>query len=228
MTKEQAFEEIEKIKAMSNSQAITLGKSMINEILSKAKDGWFRITNSRRVENHWNSFVDGVYKGSKGGIFVDVYVQDDSTDTNVGEYFNTFFSDDRRDVEVRSNCGKARYDYNERADVMRSILIDYLYWDIIDREERERKQKVATLFKNTLVNPILNEFYEYYGLKYKYSTWAYGGKSREYEAYLYAKKALEKYTQENADELLGKSDEELTKIYRKFFGQAMDEYFKNN
>ena len=227
MTKEQAFEQIEKIKAMSNSQAIALGKSMINEILSKAKDGWYHITNSRRVGNHWNSVVEGVYKGSKGGIFVDVYVQDDSTDTNVCEYFNTFFGNDSS-IVVRSNCGNARYDYEERANVMRSILIDYLYWDIIDREERERKQKVASLFNYTLVNPILNEFYEYYGLKYKYSTWAYGGKSREYDAYLYAKKALQKYTQDNADELLGKSDEELTKIYRKFFSNAMDEYFKNN
>ena len=228
MTKEQAFKQIEKINKMSDSDVIAYGKKHINGIMDDAanKDGQYRISNDRRKGNNWNSLVEGVYR-SNGKLFVDIYFQDDSTDTNDSEYFDTFFSS-ASNVRVTSRIGSATYSYSERADVMRSILIDYLYWKVIDRDKIERAEKVKKLKDYRIINPILNKFYEDYRLRYKTSLYMYGKKCVEYDAYKKGEKDLDEYITDNVDSLDGKTNEELTAIYTKVFNNAANEYFKTH
>lgn len=228
MTKEQAFEQIEKINKMSDSDVIAYGKKHINGIMDDAanKDGQYRISNDRRKGNNWNSLVEGVYR-SNGKLFVDIYFQGDSTDWNDSEYFDTFFSS-ASNVRVASRIGSATYSYSERADVMRSILIDYLYWKVIDRDKIERAEKIKKLKDYRIINPILNKFYEDYRLRYKTSLYMYGKKCVEYDAYKKGEKDLDEYITDNVDSLDGKTNEELTAIYTKVFNNAANEYFKTH
>ena len=84
MTKEQAFEQIEKINKMSDSDVIAFGKRHINGIMDDAanKYGQYYLSSDRKKGNNWNSHVEGLYRNKEGKLFVDIYFQDDSTDTN--------------------------------------------------------------------------------------------------------------------------------------------------
>ena len=228
MTKEQAFEQIEKINKMSDSDVIAYGKKHINGIMDDVanKDGQYHISNDRRKGNNWNSLVEGVYR-SNGKLFVDIYFQGDSTDWNDSEYFDTFFSS-ASNVRVASRIGSATYSYSERADVMRSILIDYLYWKVIDRDKIERAEKIKKLKDYRIINPILNKFYEDHRLRYKTHLYMYGKKCVEYDAYKKGEKDLDEYIVNNVDRLDGKTNEELTKIYSEVFNNAAREYFKTH
>lgn len=229
MTKEQAFELIETIKKMSDSEAIAYGKKHIKGIMDDAADkyGWYRISNERRKGNNWNSLVEGVYRNEKGTLFVDIYFQDDSTDTNDSEYFDTFFSS-ASNVRVTSRLGSAVYSYDERAEVMRSIVIDYIYWKVIDREKIERAEKIEKLKDYRIINPILNKFYNDNRLKYKTHLYMYGRECVEYDAYTKGKKDLDAYIVSNVDNLDGKTNEELTSIYTEVFNNAANEYFRTH
>lgn len=229
MTKEQAFKQIENINKMSDSDVIAYGKKHINGIMDDAanKDGQYRISNDRRKGNNWNSLVEGVYRSKQGKLFVDIYFQGDSTDWNDSEYFDTFFSS-ASNVRVASRIGSATYSYSERADVMRSILIDYLYWKVIDRDKIERAEKIKKLKDYRIINPILNKFYEDYRLRYKTSLYMYGKKCVEYDAYKKGEKDLDECIVNNVDSLDGKTNEELTAIYTKVFNNAANEYFKTH
>lgn len=229
MTKEQAFELIETIKKMSDSEAIAYGKRHINGIMDDAADkyGWYRINNERRKGNNWNSLVEGVYRNKEGKLFVDIYFQGDSTDLNDSEYFDKFFSS-ASNVRVTSRIGSATYSYAERAEVMRSIVIDYIYWKVIDRDKIEKAEKIKKLSDYRIINPILNKFYNDYRLKYKTHLYMYGKKCVEYEAYKQGEKDLNAYIVSNVDNLDGKTNEELTTIYTEVFNNAAREYFKTH
>jgi hypothetical protein len=229
MTKEEAFELIETIKKMSDSEAIAYGKKHIKGIMDDAADkyGRYRISNERRKGNNWNSLVEGVYRNEKGTLFVDIYFQDDSTDTNDSEYFDTFFSS-ASNVRVTSRLGSAVYSYDERAEVMRSIVIDYIYWKVIDREKIERAEKIEKLKDYRIVNPILNKFYNDNRLGYKTHLYMYGKECVEYDAYTKGKKDLDAYIVSNVDNLDGKTNEELTSIYTEVFNNAANEYFRTH
>jgi len=229
MTKEQAFELIETIKKMSDSEAIAYGKKHIKGIMDDAADkyGWYRINNERRKGNNWNSLVEGVYHNKEGKLFVDIYFQGDSTDCNDSEYFDKFFSS-ASSVRVTSRIGSATYSYSERAEVMRSIVIDYIYWKVIDRDKIERAEKIKKLSDYRIINPILNKFYNDYRLKYKTYLYMYGKKCAEYEAYKQGEKDLNAYIVSNVDNLDGKTNEELTSIYTEVFNNAANEYFKTH
>ena len=229
MTKEQALELIETIKKMSDSEVIAYGKRHINGIMDDAADkyGRYCINNERRKGNNWNSLVEGVYRNKEGKLFVDIYFQDDSTDTNDSEYFDKFFSS-ASNVRVTSRIGSATYSYKERAEVMRSIVIDYIYWKVIDRDEIERAEKIKKLKDYRIINPILNKFYNDYRLKYKTYLYMYGKECVEYEAYKKGEKDLNAYIVSNVDNLEGKTNEELTSIYTEVFNNAANEYFKTH
>lgn len=229
MTKEQAFKQIESINKMSDSDVIAYGKKHINGIMDDAANeyGQYRISNDRWKGNNWNSIVEGVYRNKEGKLFVDIYFQGGSTDCNDSEYFNTFFSS-TSNVRVTSRIGSATYSYSERADVMRSILIDYLYWKVIDRDKIERAEKIRKLKDYRIINPILNKFYDRNRLGYKTYLYMYGKKCVEYDAYKKGEKDLSEYITDNVDSLDGKTNEELTKIYSEVFNNAAREYLKTH
>lgn len=216
--------QIEGYKRMSDTEVINFGKRHINGILDEMK-GRIYLNRDRLAKRFWNSRVEGVYR-SNGKLFVDIYFQGDSTDTNDCEYFNTFFDTSRENVRVTSHVCNSTYSLRERADAMRAILSEYLHWKIIDRDALDRAAAIRKLSGG--INPILNYYWDYYRLKYQYHAWSMGGKSVEYDAYKYAEKALDAYIAENYKELGKLTDEERSKHYNEWFGNAMRDYISKN
>ena len=173
-------------------------------------------------DTFWNSYVEAVHLSSKGNVLVEIYVQGSSTDTSMMEYWANFV----RPYNYSSNDNhlgiSVRYTPTQIAEVVRNTL-KVCVWKLYSQAAKE-KDIIASISNYTIINPVVNYFYDKYRLKYKYSTWAYGGKCREYDAYNNAEKVLKSYIKENYKELYGKSKEELIEIYKKVFQDAMDNY----
>ena len=100
----------------------------------KSRNKRLRIDYDRREGNNWNSTVESI-ELIKGRLFLDFYVQYENTDTNTSEEFDKFF--DRRNSyrgEIRrlDRYGNGRtyyfnYDQSDKAQVMKSILLEYVY-----------------------------------------------------------------------------------------------------
>lgn len=102
-----------------------IGKSPRNKRLYISRD--------RQNGNHWNSTVVAVelYKGT---LYLDIYFQMDSTDTNLSVPFSTFFSKgEYRGKYITTNrYGDAephyfKYDEESKKMVLKSILLEYVY-----------------------------------------------------------------------------------------------------
>jgi hypothetical protein len=90
-----------------------------------------------------------------------------------------------------------------------------VYYKYIEREEREKKEKIASLLHWQIVNPVYNHFYEEWRCKYQ---GGYPGAPHDrLDRYRRAKKAVEDYATEHVDELTGKPTEELQSIYTNIF-----------
>jgi hypothetical protein len=211
------------INSMTVDDLMDLDGGYISRILH-AFNGRLGISRKRRQGNHWNSEVDGI-EYLNGKICLSIYVQDDSTDTNYTEYYSTFFR--RGEYYSRENRLGVGVDYKEgdKAEVMRSILlscIDQLFGDDV-----EKKKAVEELGRYTIINPVLNDFYDELRLKYnqisKYSTRSDVVRSKGYHA---GEKAIKTYISDNWRELQGKSIEELQDLYKETFKKGYDDFDK--
>ena len=180
----------------------------------------FYIKNSRRAGNRlggsniWNSTIEYIYE-YKGRAYIEFYVQNTKTDWGESESFDTFKSGS----EYRGYCEHlgTRFTYNSEdvADVIRCILKEFVYYKYIERAERERKEKLASIAGWKVVNPVHNYFYK------KWDCWhrmEHNDSLRK--AYYAGEKAVEEYAKEHVDELYGKSVEELQTIYKEVFRKA--------
>lgn len=207
-----AEDKLKAIASMSDADTREIQNVTILRILKECsnKYGSFYIESERRKGNNWDSVVKGL-ELVNGRPFVNVYVQNTKTDTNVFVHFSEFTKDET--FYGRSDVGSYQYTAREKADVVRSILSEYVYWEYIEKDEREKRQKVAKLTHWTIVNVVYNEFYE---------KWRCGNYGREKELARYHRcvKAVQAYAEEHADELFGKSEEELQAVYREVFVSA--------
>lgn len=103
------------------------------ERIGKSRNKRLYISRDRQKGNHWNSTVVAVelYKGT---LYLDIYFQMDSTDTNISVPFSTFFSKgEYRGKHITTNrYGDAepyyfRYDEDDKKMVLKSILLEYVY-----------------------------------------------------------------------------------------------------
>lgn len=175
----------------------------------------FWIKSDRRAGNNWNSTIEFIYE-HKGKAMVCLYVQNSSTDTSTCDSYANFNYGSKYNGSCR--LGSFTYDADEIADVIRCILKEFVYYKYIERAERERREKVAALLHYKIYNPVCNHFYDEWRCKYES-----GGVFRStprLDRYHRAEKAVKDYVQEHADELFGKSAEELQAIYRKIFRET--------
>ena len=100
---------------------------------------YLRIRLSLRQGNNRNSTFDGVGVHSKK-LYVSLYVQMDSTDTENTEYYSKFFSGER----YRGTCQESDrygnpnyhyffYDDEDRSACIKSILLEYVYTKYADK-----------------------------------------------------------------------------------------------
>lgn len=171
----------------------------------------FWINGSRRAGNNWNSTIEFVYE-HQGRPYLCLYIQNSNTDSSITKSLDEF----RRGG---SWCGSIRgtytYSMEDVSRVLRCILKEFVYYKYIEREERERKEKISALLHWQIVNPVYNHFYEEWRCKYEMGGW--NTSTPRTNRYHRAKKAVEDYVTEHVDELSGKPAEELQSIYKDIF-----------
>ena len=139
-TRTQPKKKLEVIEKLSNDELLAVSESTVKKIIKevgqryyKSRDKELRIDYDRRVGNNWNSTVEHVDL-VKGKLYIGFYVQYENTDTNTSEEYNDFFGsrDFRGEIRRSDRYGNGRtyyfcYDESDKARVMKSILLEYVY-----------------------------------------------------------------------------------------------------
>ena len=104
-----------------------------------ARSKVLRISSKRRSGNDWNSTVESV-EIHRGKLMLDIYVQMDSTDTNHFEPYSNFSKDGNYTGKVFTTnyYGDSvphyfTYDRQDKAGVIKSILLEYLFTKYADK-----------------------------------------------------------------------------------------------
>ncbi len=154
-TRTQPKKKLEIINSLSEAELMATTEATITKIvkeagsrLYKSRDKQLRIGYDRRKGNNWNSTVESV-ELIKGKLFLDFYIQFENTDTNTSEEYEDFFRRGNFRGEIRrlDRYGNGRtyyfcYDETDKARIMRSILLEYVYskyHDKLSEEEHENQ-----------------------------------------------------------------------------------------
>ena len=104
-----------------------------------ARSKVLRISSKRRSGNDWNSTVESV-EIHRGKLMLDIYVQMDSTDTNHFEPYSNFSKDGNYNGKVFTTnyYGDSvphyfTYDRQDKAKVIKSVLLEYLFTKYADK-----------------------------------------------------------------------------------------------
>ena len=139
-TRTQPKKKLDIINSLSEAEIMATTEATVIRIVKeagsavyKSRDKRLRIDSDRRKGNNWNSTVDSV-ELIKGKLFLDFYVQYENTDTDSYEAFGNFFrlGSFRGEIRRLDRYGNGRtyyfcYDESDKARVMRSILLEYVY-----------------------------------------------------------------------------------------------------
>ena len=137
---------LELINGLSQSELLVTTPETIKRIvkeagrsIGKSRDKVLRINQDRQRGNNWNSSVEAV-EYIKGNLYLNIYFQMDSTDTNIcvkhevffkGEqYTGRYYTTNRYGDEVPHYFS---YDKNDKAAVIKSILLEYVYTKYADK-----------------------------------------------------------------------------------------------
>ena len=98
-----------------------------------SRDKLFHIDQERQKGNNWNSTVEAV-EYIKGNLYLNIYFQMDSTDTNICEKYSMFFKSGdytgKYYTTIRYGDSVPHYfTYNQKdkAEVIKSIFIEYVH-----------------------------------------------------------------------------------------------------
>lgn len=145
-TRTQPKKKLEVIEKLSNDELLAVSESTVKKIIKevgcrryRSRDKELRIDYDRRVGNNWNSTVESVDL-VKGKLYVGFYVQYSNTDTNTSDDYEDFFKRGNYRGEIRrlDRFGNGRsyyfcYDESDKARVMKSILLEYVYSKYADK-----------------------------------------------------------------------------------------------
>ena len=145
-TRTQPKKKLEVIEKLSNDELLAVSESTVKKIIkevgrrrNKSRDKDLYISYDRRVGNSWNSTVENVDL-VKGKLYVGFYIQYENTDTNTSDDFDNFFKRGNYRGEIRrlDRYGNGRtyyfcYDESDKAKVMKSILLEYVYSKYADK-----------------------------------------------------------------------------------------------
>ena len=175
----------------------------------------FYIKSDRRAGNDWNSTIEFIYE-YKGRAYVCLYVQNSSTDSSECVSYGEF----NGSAKYRGYCDRLTmfftYNSEDIANVIRCILKEYVYWKYIEKDERERAERIRkTLYEVGRYGHICDEFYTDW--RCRYEGFGFMSPTPRTDRYHRAKKAVENYFTEHIDELYGKPADELQALIRKIF-----------
>ena len=107
--------------------------------IGKSRDKILRINRIRQAGNDWNSTVETV-EYVKGNLYLNIYFQMDSTDTNICVKHEVFFNDDEYHGKhyTTNYYGDSlphyfTYDKQDKARVVKSILLEYVHTKYADK-----------------------------------------------------------------------------------------------
>ena len=107
--------------------------------IGKSRDKVLCIDQERQSGNNWNSSVEAV-EYIKGNLYLNIYFQMDSTDTNICVKYEVFFKGDqytgRHYTTNRYGDSVAHYfsyDRQDKAKVIKSILLEYVHTKYADK-----------------------------------------------------------------------------------------------
>ena len=149
-TRTQPKKKLEVIEKLSDSELLAVSESTVKKIIQevgqrhyKSRDKELRIDYDRRVGNNWNSTVESVDL-VKRKLYIGFYIQYENTDTNTSDDYEDFFKRGNYRGEIRrlDRFGNGRtyyfcYDESDKARVMKSILLEYLYSKYLDKLKAE-------------------------------------------------------------------------------------------
>ena len=137
---------LEIIESLTQEELLAITPKTVTRMVKEAGQGkkgspntYLRIRLSLRKGNNWNSTFEGVGVHGKK-LYVILYVQMDSTDTENTEYYSDFFRGER----YRGTCQESDrygnpnyhyffYDNEDRTACIRSILLEYVYAKYADK-----------------------------------------------------------------------------------------------
>ena len=136
----QPSRKVDTIKALTDDELLSVSEETVRRIVKDAgrkigrtRDRELNISRDRRAGNAWNATVDGIDL-IKGKLYVEVYLQYENTDTSTSENYDDFFRKGNFRGEVRRSdrFGNGRtyyylFDNSDKASVMRSFLLEYVY-----------------------------------------------------------------------------------------------------
>lgn len=146
----QPQKKIDIINALSEDELLSTSEATIKRIVKdagrrmwKTRDKELRISHERRAGNAWNSLIEAV-ELIKGRLYLEVYLQYENTDTSTSEEYDDFFRNGNFRGEVRRSdrYGNGRtyyflYNPSDKASVMKSILLEYVYTKYADKLSKQ-------------------------------------------------------------------------------------------
>ena len=138
-------EKLELINGLSQSELLVTTPETIKRIvkeagrsIGKSRDKVLRINQDRQSGN-WNSTVEAI-EYIKGNLYLNVYFQMDSTDTNICVKHEVFFKGDQYTGKhyTTNRYGDEvphyfSYDRQDKSAVIKSILLEYVYTKYADK-----------------------------------------------------------------------------------------------
>ena len=146
----QPQKKIDIINALSEDELLSTSEATVKRIVKdagrrmwKTRDKELRISHERRAGNAWNSLIEAV-ELIKGRLYLEVYLQYENTDTSTSEEYDDFFRNGNFRGEVRrlDRYGNGRtyyflYNLSDKASVMKSILLEYVYTKYADKLSKQ-------------------------------------------------------------------------------------------
>ena len=136
----QPQKKIDTINALTEGELLSVREETVKRIIKetgrrmgKTRDKELRISYERRNGNAWDSTIECVDL-IKSKLYIDLYVQFSNTDTTHCEDYDEFFAHGnyRGEIHRSDRYGNPRtwyfiYDMEAKANVMKSILLEYVY-----------------------------------------------------------------------------------------------------
>ena len=134
------------INGLSQSELLATTPETIKRIaketgrsIDKSRNKVLRISNNRRSGNNWNSDIEAV-EFINGNLYLNIYFQMDNTDTNICEkYLNFFKGEEYHGKHYTTNRYGDQvptyfiYNREDKAGVIKSILLEYVYTKYADK-----------------------------------------------------------------------------------------------
>ncbi len=141
------------IENLTENELLITSKETVKRIIkecgvrvSHSRNKRLLIDYDRRAGNNWNSLVES-FELIFDSVQIDIHVQYENTDTNTSESYSNFFSGGSYRGEVRrlDRYGNGRtyyfiYDRNDKAKVMKSLLLEYVHTKYKDKRNQEGKE----------------------------------------------------------------------------------------